>query len=385
MEIFKGYKVELDPNNAQRTVFLRCAGVARFAWNWGLSRRIEEYEETGKSSSGFTQSNQLNAIKRNLFPWMYEVPACIPQQALGNLNAAYKNFFLRVKNGDKKVGFPKFKSKKRGVGSFRLYGSICVESSRIKLPRTGWVRLKERDYVPSDDDNVVSVTVSEKAGHWFASVLVREDIDIEQATGEAVGVDLGIKTMAVVSDGREFENPKTLRNAQRKLARLQRELARRKKGGKNYEKTKRKLARLHYRIANIRKDAIHKATSAICAIAKPADERPSVIAIENLNVSGMVKNHCLARAVSDVGMSEFRRCVEYKARWNGEEVFVADRFYPSSKTCSVCGCVNSKLTLSDREWTCDCGAVHDRDLNAACNLKSLAIETTVRSTERNAC
>lgn len=385
MEIPKGYKVELDPNNAQRTAFLRHAGAARFVWNWGLSRRIQEYEETGKSSSAFDQQKQLSSIKRDQFLWMYEVSSTAINSSLRNLDQAYQSFFRRVKNGDKKAGFPKFKSRKRGVGSFRLYGSIHVENSRIKLPRIGWVRLKESGYIPVDDECVVSATVSEKAGHWFVSVQVREEIEVTQAKGEPIGVDLGVKTMAAVSDKREFKNPKALQNAQRKLARLQRELSRRNRGGKNYEKTKKKLVRLHYHIANIRGDAIHKATSAICATTKQSEERPEVIAIEDLNVSGMVKNHCLARAVSDVGMGEFRRQIEYKALWNGERVFVADRFFPSSRLCPNCGNVNAQLTLSDRVWTCECGAVHDRDFNAACNLRDLSIKTTVSSTESHAC
>jgi putative transposase len=179
--------------------------------------------------------------------------------------------------------------------------------------------------------------------------------------------------MAVCSDGRRFENPKALRKALRKLKRLQRELARRKKGSRNWEKTRRKIAKLHQRVANIRKDALHKATSAIVAKTKPGDERPSVVAIEDFFVSGMLKNPYLALSLLDVGFAEFRRQLEYKTEWCGEELFVADRFFPSSKLCRYCGCINEDLTLRDRIWVCDCGAVLDRDLNAAINLRNLAV------------
>lgn len=373
MEITRGYKAELDVNNEQRTLLLQCAGTARWAWNWGLARRKQEYEDTGKSSNAIEQHRQLNALKAEEYPWLYNYSKAIPQEALRDLDKAYQNFFRRVKNGDKKPGFPKFKSRKCGIGSFRLTGAIHVKKDRIKLPRIGWLRLKEHGYIPSENIHILSATVSEKAGRWFVSIQCREEIQDREATGKPVGVDLGIKTMAVCSDGRKFENPKALRKAQCKLARLQRELARRKRGGQNWKRTKAKIARLHYRIANIRKDALHKTTSDICATSKPDAERPVIVAIEDLNVSGMLKNHCLARAIADVGMGEFRRQIEYKTLWNGEQLFAADRFFPSSRLCSVCGCINSELKLSDREWICDCGAVLDRDLNAAINLKNLAV------------
>ena len=375
MEITRGYKVELDVNNRQRSLLLQCAGVMRWAWNWGLARRKAEYASIGKSSNAVEQHRQLNALKALEYPWLYNYSKCIPQEALRDLDKAYQNFFRRVKNGEKKVGFPEFKSRKRSIGSFRLTGAIRVKDTRIKLPCIGWLRLKEHGYIPIKDIHILSATVSEKAGHWFVSVQCREEIEVTQATGETIGIDLGIKTMAVVSDKREFKNPKALRKAQHKLARLQRELARRQRGGQNWKKTKAKIAYLHYRIANIRADSLRKVTTAICATTKPDDERPAMVAIEDLNVAGMLNNHCLARAIADVGMGEFRRQIEYKTLWSGEMLFVADRFFPSSKLCPDCGCINSELKLSDRIWICNCGAVHDRDLNAACNLKDLAIRT----------
>jgi putative transposase len=382
MEIFRAYKVELDPTNAQIALFRRHAGAARWVWNWALARRIQEYKETGKSSNAIEQHRQLVALKKTELSWLYEVSKCAPQYALQDLDRAYQNFFRRVKKGEK-PGFPKFKSRKRGIGSFKLAGCLHVESNRIKLPRIGWVRLKERDYIPTAGIHILSATVSESAGRWFVSVQCKQEIEVTQATGEPVGVDLGVKNLAVVSDGRRFENPKALKKVEARLKRLQRKLARQKKGGKNREKTKQKLAKLHKRAANIRRDALHKATSAIVAKTKPDNERPSVVVVEDLNVSGMLNNHNLAGAISDAGMAEFKRQLIYKTAWSGEQLLIADRFFPSSRLCQHCGQVNKELKLSDREWICSCGAVLDRDLNAAINLKNLA--TTARSAESYAC
>jgi putative transposase len=409
VKVIRGYKVELDLNNKQRTCLAKHAGTARFTYNWGLQRKIEAYKAGRKTPTAIDLHKELNALKKTELNWMYEVSKCAPQEALRNLDKAYANFFHRVflKKAGKftgKVGFPKFKSKKCGLGSFRLTGKIRVQPSRIKLPRLGWLKLKERDYIPTDNIKILSVTISEKAGHWFVSVQVEQESpepakeQIEKATGAPIGVDLGIKKMAVCSDSREFENPKTLRKSLKKLRRAQRELSRRSKGGKNREKSRRKIARLHYRIANIRSDAIHKATSSICCLrcthqddsetqiridehkandivakTKPQDKRPSVVVIEDLSVKNMLKNHKLARAISDVGFFEFRRQLTYKTVWNGISLLVADRFFPSSKLCSACGAINDKLTLQDREWTCDCGALHDRDRNAAINLSRLVV------------
>jgi putative transposase len=385
--VIKGYKVELDLNNKQRTLCAKHAGTARFAYNWGLSRKIEEFKAGQKTPTAYDLHRELNLLKKTELNWMYEVSKCAPQEALRNLDKAFDNFFRRLKlkrtgQFTDKVGFPKFKSKKLGKGSFRLTGKINVKKDKIKLPRLGWLRLKEKGYIPTVGIKILSATISEKARRWFVSVQIEQEIkDIEKATGPStwcdnevrlpIGVDLGIKKMAVCSDGSYFENPKALTKALRKLRRAQRELSRRNKGGKNREKSRRKVAKLHYRIANIRADAIHKATSSIVAKNKPQD-RPSVVVIEDLSVENLLKNHKLARAISDVGFFEFRRQLTYKTVWNGVSLLVADRFFPSSKLCSVCGARRDNLTLDDRTWTCDCGVTHDRDRNAAQNLSRLA-------------
>ena len=296
MEIRRAYKVELDPTEAQRRLLRRHAGAARFAWNWGLARRIAEYQATGKSSRAVEQHRQLNALKKTQFPWMYRVSKCAMQEALRDLDRAFLRR-LELKRQGKykgKVGFPRFKSKKHTSGSFRLTGSIRVEEGRIRLPRLGWIRLKERGYVPTDR-HILSATVKEEAGRWFVSVLVAGEIAVEEAAGPAVGVDLGVNALATCSDGRVFENPRSLLC----LKRLSRELSRRKKGGRNWEKTRKRISQLHYRIGCIRRDALHKATSAIAAKTKPPQERPAVVVIEDLNVGGMLQNHHLAGAVAD--------------------------------------------------------------------------------------
>lgn len=287
---------------------------------------------------------------------MYEVSKCAPQEALRDLDRAFEHFFRR--------------------------------EDSVQLPRLGRLRLKERGYLPTTGVRILSATVSERAGRWFVSIQVEEEIpDPASAQGEPIGVDLGIKALATCSDGVTYENPKALRQAQKKLRRLQRQLSRQKKGGRNREKTRRKIAQLHYRIANVRCDALHQATGGIMARTKPDVERPRVVVIEDLNVSGMLQNHHLARAISDVGMCEFSRQVMYKAVWGGSEVIVADRWYPSSKRCSACGAIKDELELSERVYECDrCGLAVDRDLNAARNLAQLATtKSTASSAESNAC
>ena len=387
MKIVRGYKTELDLNDRQRTACAKHAGAARYAYNWGLRRKIDVYEATGKSPTAMDLHRELNALKKTELAWMYEVSKCAPQEALRDLDRAFAHFFRRVglkQQGKLKgpVGFPRFKSRKAGLGSFRLTGSIHVFEDSIQLPRLGRLRLKERGYLPTSGVRILSATVSERAGRWFVSVQVEEEVpEPRPGRGEPLGVDLGVKTLATCSDRICYENPKALEGAQKKLRRLQRKLARQQKGSRNREKTRRRIACLHYRIANLRRDTLHKATSDILARTKPDSQRPRAVVLEDLNVSGMLCNHHLARAIADVGMHEFGRQVRYKATWSGSEVVVADRWYPSSKRCSACGQIKDQLALSERVYECDCcGLVLDRDLNAARNLAQLV--PTVSSTER---
>lgn len=370
----KCYKTELDLTNRQRTACLRHAGAARWAYNWGLHRKVEAHEAGQKVPTAIDLQRSLNVLKKKTIeaggvPWMYAVSSRVPIAALRNLDVAFRNFFRRCKEGTKKKGYPRFKSRKRGIGSFTLIGVIKTTEKTVQLPRLGILRLKEHDYLPM---NVLikSATVSERAGHWFVSILTDEEPMREKGI-EVLGVDVGIKSMAVLSDGTIFENPKALRVAESRLRQLQKAVSRKQKGSSNRRKAVARLARKYYRVSCVRNDAIHRATDAIA-------KRAAVLGIESLNVAGMMKNHCLAGAVSDAGMAEFLRQIKYKMKWAGGVIVKADGFYPSSKACSSCGVVQDELPLSIREWTCpDCGVIHDRDINAAINLRNLAASSAV--------
>jgi len=364
MEIIRAYKTELKPNNRQRTLFEQFAKTRQFVFNIGLREWQRQYKRSEKPSA-YGLKKQFNAVKYDYFPHVTSTPYAVTEGAFYDLGSAFKNFFRRVKNGEKEVGYPK---EKRYPSGFHLR-STKVERARVRLTGIGWVRLKEKGYIPVNPLKYGTyVTLSQHAGRWYISVPVYEEIPNPKNDNTLViGVDFGIKTLAVCSDGTTFENPKPLRTAQRKLKCLQRELSRRRKGGANWRKTRGKIQRCHAHIANIRKHTLHQISHEIVV-----NRRPAAIAIENLNVSGMAKNHCLAQAVLDCGFYELRRQLEYKAKRHGVKIVIVDRWFPSSKTCSSCGCIKDDLKLSDRVFVCaDCGFELDRDLNAACNLAAL--------------
>jgi IS605 OrfB family transposase len=429
MKITRGYKTELDPTVKQSILLCQCAGTARFSYNYGLARKQEVYKATGKTISAIDLQKELTARKHTDWPWLKGISKWIGQNALRDLDVAYDHFFrhVREKKAGKKrqrLGFPRFKSKRQGRGSFRLDKPIRVFDDRIQLPKLGTIRLKEQSYIPTSGVKVLSATVSERAGKWFVSVLVEEEVpEPLQASGQPIGVDLGISSLAVCSDGRPpIKHPKALRANLKRLKRAQRHLSRCQKGSKNRQKARQQVARLHARIANIREDALHQATSSIVhaplsqserislkahlasllpmpktkaeqkrtkkqvkkqvhrATEVNAPLRPQVIVLEDLHVEGMKRNRKLARAISEVGMGEFRRQVVYKTQWNGETLLVADRFFPSSKQCHGCNWKWEDMELSDRIFLCQNPAcplfqVHqDRDFNASENLVSLADE-----------
>ncbi len=381
MIVLRAYKTELDLSNVQKTACIRHAGAARWAYNWGLARKMDAYQKGENVPTAIDLHRELNALKKSELSWMYKVSKCAPQEALRNLDQAYANFFRRVKEkkaGRKiQAGFPKFKSKKNGVGSFRLTGVIHIFDNSIQLPRLGCLRLKERGYLPMESVHILNATVSERAGRWFVSVQVERDIPDPKATDKPVaGVDLGILALATISDGTRIENPRALKRDLRKIKRLQRVVSRRRKGSANRKKAVRQLAKAHLRIANVRNNALHQVTSRLA-------RSKSEVVLENLNVSGMVQNHHLAQAIMDVGFSEFRRQMVYKGQWYSCQVILADPFYPSSKRCSQCGHNKVEMSLSERVYVCDhCGLMIDRDLNAAINLEQL---TTGSSPEKYAC
>ena len=371
----KAHKIKLYPTIQQAELFRKSCGVARFSYNWALAR-WDQLRESGGKESAYDMIKAITAIKREQFPWMLEVSKTCPQYAIHNLHKAFKGFF------SKQTKYPKFK--KRGhrdsfvaiekSNDFRTY------DDKIHIPRIGRVKAAEKLRFEGTVNNVV---VKRIADMWFAviNIEVPESIPTlkRNKSGDnqaIVGVDFGIKSMMVLSDGTIYENPKALRRNLKRLKQRQRRLSKKQKGSKNRQKQKMKVARTHYRVGCIRSNAIHQATT---AIVKKFDK----IVVEDLNVAGMVKNRRLAQAVSDVSFGEIRRQLAYKAKWSGKELVIADRFFASSKTCSCCGHKKDKLKLSERIYRCEnCGLEIDRDLNAAQNLANYG--TTPKSGESNA-
>jgi putative transposase len=355
----------LNPTPEQEQYFRQAAGNARFAWNWAVAIiRQARTEQTDLPLVGDLKA-EFNRIKRVQFPFVLETTKCATEQPFADLNQALKNYFAdskKRKNGKcrkdgKKVGFPRFKSRKRGYGTFYLANDqFTVGGHGIHIPKLGWVNMTEPLRFQG---KIMSARVSERAGYWFVSIHVEIPTAAPQAPVRVLGVDVGVKVLAVDSDGEGFESQKPLTNALRKLRRLNRWLVRKNKGSKNWRKAKWNLARLHLQIANLRADAIHKLTTHLAG-------KASIIALETLNVAGMLKNHKLARAIADAAFSEMVRQLGYKA----QQIVRIDQFYPSSKRCNGCGHIHRDLTLADRIWTCPvCHTVLDRDVNAARNIR----------------
>jgi putative transposase len=354
----KSFKTELILNNKEITKCKKHAGVSRHAWNWGLEQTQQSLENKELLPSAITLHKRLVAEVKKENPWYYEVSKCAPQQALRNLETSWKRCFKKISKP------PKFK-KKEVKDSFYLEGKIQIQGSKIKLPNLGWI--KSHEVLPDilkGTSGISNVTVSERAGRWFISYKINYLPEVTEKKLDCVGVDLGIKALATLSDGTTFENPKSYRKNKKKLARCQRQFAKKKKGSSNRTKQKTKLQKIHYRIANLRKNAIHQITSYLT-------KNHSEIVLEDLNVSGMMKNHKLASAIADCGFYELRRQLEYKSEWYGCLLTFVDRFFPSSKICSNCGCKKEQLSLSERIFNCsDCDFEVDRDLNASINLKA---------------
>ena len=397
----KSFKHRLELNNEQTTLAFQHAGVSRHAYNWGVSLCNDISEKKEKLPSSIDLHKLLVRDIKSANPWYYEVSKCSPQQALRDLITAWSNYFTKLRKGEiekmkkayikectrkgrevnqKKlfaIGKPKFH--KKGVNdSFYLEGNIRIKDNKIKVPIFGWIKMSE-SYC--EGFTVKNVVISRTANHFFIS-FKRERADTEIKGIEnmpSVGVDLGVKVLATLSDGQTFGNPKAFKKYKRKLAKAQRVVSRRfnensKKQSNNYKKAKNEVAKIHYKIACVRKDAIHKLTSYLA-------KNHSEIKIEDLNIKGMLKNHRLAGAIQDSGFFECRRQLEYKTKWYGSKVTVIDRFFASSKTCSCCGHIKEDLTLKDRIFICDlCGLRLDRDLNASININNYSA-----SSADNAC
>jgi putative transposase len=363
-KIYKAFMVELDPNNKQVTKFKQNAGAARWAYNWALEQKKKALNAKIKVPNYIELSRSLTELRKTEITWSRQVSRKNLQLAIEDCDNAFNAFFKRYNKG-----FPGFRVKENKNQNFKLANISPLQiNGWIKLPKIGKVKLKEKDYLPLDS-RILSVTVSSKANRWFASVLIEiEQAELPKATTDILGVDLGIKTLATCSDGTSYSNPKPLKRYLKKLKKLNRQHSKKQKGSNNKEKSRIKLAKLHFKISNIRKDTLHKVTTSLI-------QRANVLVIEDLSVSDMLKNKGLSLAISDIGFYEFRRQLEYKAKWYGRQVLVADRYFPSSKTCSGCGNVKDKLLLSERTYNCEkCKLSIDRDLNAAINLKQLSTD-----------
>ena len=366
------HRIALELSDKQATYMARASGTARFAYNWALGEWGKQYAAWKENNacpkpSQMALRRQLNAVKRAQYPWMLEVTKCAPQLAIMQLGQAFQNFFAG------RARYPQFR--KKGVHDrFSLSNDqFDIEDSRIRIPNLGWVRMRESLRFTG---KVMSATVSRVANRWFVSIAV-DTLDARPPLPKAenqgtVGVDLGVKALATLSTGEPpIPGPKPHKALLYRVRRLSRSLSRKQKGSRNRDKAKLKLAKLHARIASIRQDALHKLTTDLT-------RRFHTIGIEDLNVCGMMKNRHLSRSIADMSFFEFRRQLDYKAEMRGAQVVVADRFYASSKTCSACGEKLETLPLAVREWTCPhCQTTHDRDVNAAINLRNYAVSATV--------
>lgn len=362
------HKIRLDPTFKQMTYFRKACGVARFTWNWALAKWEEKYK-TGEKPNALALKKEFNALKSESFPWVYEVTKYASQQPFIHLQKGFQGFFA------KRTKYPKYK--KKGIhDSFYIGGDqVQIEKKQIKIPNLGWVRLME--YLRFEG-KITGVTLSRSANYWFISVSVETSSIPKPCENQAsIGVDLGVKTFATLSNGQSFPSNNPLKKKLKRLKRLQRSLSRKTVGSKNRNKHKSTIAKLHYQVSCTRNDAIHKLTTTLTT-------NYQNIVIEDLDISAMVKNKRLARPILDGGFYEFRRQLAYKANLRGNKIYIANKWYASSKTCSSCGHRKDTLSLSEREYKCTNCTLHiDRDLNAAkCLLKLL---NTVSSTEINAC
>ena len=373
----RGHIIELNPNNKQATYFNKACGVARLSYNWALAEWQKQYQQDkqyrdeclklgltidesklNKPTQGKLRK-QLNAIKREQFPFMLEVTKCSPQEAIIQLGNAFKRFFKGESN------YPQFRKKGKDDRFSLTNDQFKIIGRKIKIPNLGWVKMTEN---LRHQGKILSAKVFKKANKWFVSIAVELDKVIlpKPKTGKSVGIDLGITDLATLSDGTKIGAPKPLKSKLKKLQRLSKQLSRKQQGSANREKAKTKLSRLHLKISNIRKDFLHKLTT---NLVKSYD----IICLENLNVQGMIKNRKLSRAISDLGFYELKRQLVYKANQWGKQVKELNRFYPSSKTCSNCSYKLESLSLSTRYWTCpNCNTNHDRDINASINILNQA-------------
>ena len=350
------YKFRIYPNKQQKKLIEKTFGCCRFVYNYFLNKRMKTYEKSKETLNFYSCCKQLTELKKEL-PWLKEADSTSLQSSLKDLDTAYQNFWKLHR------GYPKFKSKKTSKNCYKTkqVASIKVFEKHIQLSKLGKVKCKISKQV---EGKIKSVTVRKfPSGKYYVSILVEKpDFEKLESTGSVVGIDLGIKDFCITSDRLKVPNPHFLRTSEKKLIRCQRQLSRKPRGSHNYEKQRIKLAKIHEKIVNQRTDFLQKLSTSLI-------ENYDVICIESLKVKNMIKNHKLAKSISDCSWSSFVTMLQYKADWYGRSLSKIDTFYPSSKICSVCGFKLNELTLDTRKWTCaQCNTVHDRDVNAANNI-----------------
>jgi putative transposase len=368
----------MDPTKEQEEFFWQCVGTARKFFNWGLEQWIKKHD-AGEMPKEADIRKELTVIKDTQFPWLKDIPCGVVKQAIKNMDEAWQNFFKSIKGKRKgrKMDRPTFKKKHKAKPSARLDNgpdSFNFSGKSVRMPKIGWIKLHEELRL---EGRPLSTRISFVGNQWWLSVQVELPDVVKVVNLESsVGIDLGLTTAVTLSTGEKFDAPKPLKGALAKLRSLNKSLHRKVKGSQNRWKAQKRLSRLHWRIAQIRKDWRHKLTTMIA-------KRFSVVCVEDLNIKGMMANHCLARSISDIGWGDMVRQLGYKC----DTVQPVGRFYPSSKLCNHCGYKMGTLSLTIREWTCpDCGCVHDRDTNAAINIEAEGLRLyTVSYTGNNAC
>ena len=351
------HRIALDPTVEQSIALARACGVARFTWNWALNEWSQQYK-AGQKPSALRLKKQWNALKHEHFPWVGESPKDANQQPFSNLQKAFTGFFK------KRNRYPRFKKKGVHDSFYVSNDKFAVDEFSVRLPVIGSVRMREELRFAG---KIMAGTVSREADRWFISIQVETEVPALPTIDKTVGIDLGLKTAVVCSDGTSFEAPKPLKRDLKRLKHSSRRHSRKQKGSQNRKKSQRRLARQHARIKHIRQDWIHKVTTRLI-------RENQTVCLEDLNVKGMMQNRCLSRAISGIGWFEFRRQLEYKSTLYGRKLVVIDRFYPSTKTCSRCGTKKDSIALSERVFHCDhCGLEIDRDLNATINIHTAGL------------